>query len=575
MPVRVNLHLREQFRERPSKPRRQRPGQARAPFGGREPALGCAGIFAHVRAAFDSVWYSRFVHSQWKSRFDVVYTQKLGHECPRMSLASRLLSYRNPGHDETPFSGSSLSGVEARICSERPNTVKTGRMEENALQKTVSELLRTSSGSDLYRAIFRTDSPEEVVRAMPPQSVYLAVQSHGLESSLEMLQILPAAHYRMFLDFSLWEKDSFVEEAFWRWLEVIDQEDSLEPLEQFVRYADERLIARVIGGHVHAIIGEEKAEAPPSEGYFTPDQGYTWVSILAQNQDRGRRLARLLALIYQHNPPQFYQLLNISSAASGPELEEEAFQEKSRRLSDHGLPDVETIARLHASLDRGGLKRLLDKGERPQLSVRPGFVPAMLTGRLEPLGTALSAIARDDSKRGEIEAEMSLLVNAAILRAPTGMSDLQNVSEQIAFVRGTVNIGLECALETCQKAPEEIVATIGLQPLYRAGLEELRELKRLVRSSLSAPGFVPEGDVAHLSEAILSGDFPMLPCPGKVDIELASHAARLAEEDRVESSESDVRARSQTGAPRPTRPFEHLSEVQEARSIFEALPLLN
>ena len=367
-------------------------------------------------------------------------------------------------------------------------------------------------GADLYRAIFQSDSPEEFVKVLSPQMVYLAIQGYGLESSMDLLQIVPDRYYQTFLDLQFWEKDSFSEEAFWRWLKAIDQEDSLSPLQQFMRGLDPKVLAQVVGRYVHAIIGDEKAEAPPAEGYYTPDQGYTWVSFNLEDETQLRLLGRLFALIYQMAPDYFYQVLNMSSGSSSVELEEEAFQEKTRRLANEGLPDLETSVRMHTPIDRAAFRGLLVKGERFVIEGNPAFAAVLYSDhRLEPLSSLFEVLEKDDQFRSEIESELTLLVNAAILRFLGTLADPENVERQIAQVRGILNIGLEQAIKESKGSGEQIVRSLGLQPLYRLGLGELRDLRRRVREYLEKQ-VVDAGDegVRLVSEGILNGEIPLL-----------------------------------------------------------------
>lgn len=374
----------------------------------------------------------------------------------------------------------------------------------------LSPALRRLRGADLYRMIFDADSPEEFVKTLSAQTVYLAIQGYGIESSTDLLRIVPDSHYRTFLDLQFWERDTFSEEAFWRWLEAIDQEDSLAPLHQLLRSLDPKVLAQVVGRYVHSIIGEERTDAPPGEGYFTPDGGFTWVSFHLEIPDRLRLLGRLFALVYQSSPDYFYQVLNLSSSATAVELEEESYLEKSQRLAAEGLPDLELSAKIHTPLDPAGFRGLLVKSEKASVPKNMSFSAlAYSDARLEPLSSVFENLLGDAELSSELESELTLVVNAAIIRFLGGAAESNQVEALLDQVRGTINLGLEKGIELSKLDGENLVRTLGLQPLYRFGLGELRQLRRKVRELLSEHSSEADDKASQaLAEGILLGEIP-------------------------------------------------------------------
>ncbi len=381
------------------------------------------------------------------------------------------------------------------------------------LQASLPAEIESAYGADLYRAIFRSENPEYVVRALPAQRLYLALLGIGLESGADLIDMLPQRHYRVALDLHLWEKDGVSASGFWQWLEVIDDAESLEPLRKFLQAVDPKLLAVLFSRHIHSIIGEERTDVPPAEGYYTPDQGYTWVEIQIEDPTKLRLFARLIAMLYQTDSPLFYQLLNESSAASMSELEEESFQDKSRRLSDEGLPDLETSAKINSATTIEQFLVTLSKASRQPTAGNHAFSGMVKRGdRLEPLSSLLEEVSKDEAIRGEIESELSLIVNAAIFSFLSVLSDASALEKQVAHVRGTLNIGLERACVESKLSPLEVVRATGLQPIYRLGLGELRALRRQIREILSRQSEeISDAGLRSIAAHIVDGDFPSFP----------------------------------------------------------------
>jgi len=362
------------------------------------------------------------------------------------------------------------------------------------------------SARNLYREIFRADSPEETVRALPAQSVYLAIRSVGLESSTELLPLISDEQYKVVLDFDLWKGETFSEAHFWNWLQVLDQEPGREALEGFLHTIDARLLGIIIARHVEVEFSEEPTEGPLAPGYYTPDKGSTWLRINLTDPEQHRRLGKLLALTYEGEPELFYQLLAEAGYVTELELEESAFQDKSRRLWDEGMPDQETSYRLNVPVP---LKKL-ESGDPsvPEAEREQTVLPlAFSLSNLQPLNNFLGELA--PAHRAAIEAELALIANAGVVHYEVDITEPAELSFLIEKIRGAMNIGLEVLDGKRAGLGKEIYEKFGLQRLYQLGLYELAELR------IAAQGAnIPEADsrpmLQQLKEAA-EEKFPVAP----------------------------------------------------------------
>lgn len=411
--------------------------------------------------------------------------------------------------------------------------------------------LRALSGRELYHAIMGADLPERVVRALPPHSVYRALAYHGVESSLELLEIAPERHYRFFLDMQLWERDTFLEDCFWEWLSAIDQEGTLEPLEKLVRALDTRVLALICRRYVHAVMGDDPTEQPPSPGYYTPDHGYTWIGIEIADAGRHRLLARLLAYIFQTRAELFYQLLNEALAGTALAFEEDAYQERLRRLREEGIPDFESAAKVVAPLSPERFLELAERAERSEVFEVPDTLAPFVVeeGVLEPLSTLMQEIGRDPVRLAEVEAELSLIGNCAVVVYCANLSDASFSERIFGSVRGALNIGLEEGAARAGSTPIALFNKLGLQPFFRLGIGRLRELRKRARELCAErQGAFDDPQLQALIDALLA-DMPVLPVSPE---EIA--AGRV----RYDAEGLEIR----------TRPFERLAEIREIEALL-------
>ncbi len=337
---------------------------------------------------------------------------------------------------------------------------------------------RGLSIANLAQMLFKGDASPEYIRSLPAQSLYLAVKHLGLASSADILESATLEQCRLLFDFDCWNKDEFNEDAFWEWLSIADDEHGLRLLQKFVKFVDLKLVGLMISRYVETKVFEEKTDNPPAPGFFTPDQGSTWVHVTVEEGTRNFLLSRLLALLFETSTEVFYQILSIPSVATQSELQEESYQERTKRLQAEGLPSDEYAHELNSPLSDQELSALLASGRTApgDLKDLPVIEPMIYDGiMIRPFADLL----RELKNREEFEGELTLITNAAFLCWNVDISDEERVRHWIAKVRGAINIGIEVAVEKSKGSPAQACAGIGLKALYRIGLTRLMALRRI------------------------------------------------------------------------------------------------
>ncbi|MCB0310810.1 MAG: hypothetical protein KDD42_06230 [Bdellovibrionales bacterium] len=399
------------------------------------------------------------------------------------------------------------------------------------------------STQSLARMIFRAELPEHYLRALPAQSLFLAIKHNGLESSVDTLESISDSQFRALLDFDLWGLDRFNEDNFWEWLAVTDARNDLVLLQKTLRTIDLKLVSMVLAKYVDVVTFEEPTDHPPEPKYYTPDRGYTWINIRLENEHRHFLLGRLLALIFETNPNLFYQVLAVKNLETNTVLEETSFQERNVRLAAEGIPDIEHAHQLNAPL---ALSRAISQiGETNQLEVIadiPTVEPLVYEGSLlQPLASFLEKVHRSD----ECAAELSIIMNSALVHFNVELHDHHQVLDLVRRVRGAINIGLQLLVETDQVTEQGIYSALGLRGLYRAGLYPLMELRR---NALKAARQTELGqDLDAIQLAILSGltdKFPHIPSFFQSDGSIQAHDQKVKAEFKEISQLQEIHALS-------------------------------
>lgn len=381
----------------------------------------------------------------------------------------------------------------------------------NSSDSSAVSQFRGHTCRDLYKAIFDADAPEQVVRQLPAQTLYMVVKSTGLQAASDVIMMASMEQCRLLTDFDLWTGDTLHEEALWEWLAVTDETESLELLQKFLKIVDLKLIAILIDRYVEIKVFEEPTEQPPAAGFHTPDKGYTWLGIKTEDADKHFLLARLLALLFESSAELFYQLISIKGVATPSMLEEESYQERQKRLAAEGVPEAEVAAAVHAPYSVAEAKAEVDaKKHRRCVDDIRSIEPLIYEARVTKL---FADLVRDVSDRDELEMEFTYLMNAAVVRWGVDFSNQDNVLDLAERIKGAINIGLERLTIGTSLSLKEVYEALGLGKLYRLGLSELMAIRTKARKiPLESVGTLKDaepvlfGVVACAREA-----FPVMP----------------------------------------------------------------
>lgn len=363
------------------------------------------------------------------------------------------------------------------------------------------------TSKSLAKAIFSAEMPEQAVRELPAQSLYMAIRHNGLQDSFDLIDIATLHQTRTLLDFDLWTRDRFNEENFWEWLSLADHAASLEGsedseeglryLQKLLKVIDLKIVALLLDRYVQIDVYQEPTEQPPGAGFYTPDKGFTWICIKIEDGTKHFYLARFLALIFETDAKLFYQIIAVPSVSTESMLEEEGFQDRSKRLSSEGVPDHETSARLNSTIDINQARALINIEQKRRHARSEQIFPVEPLIYDSEIDGSLAEVLLRAPNRESVEGELTMILNAAIVHWSNEWWDnaaLQHLSEK---VKGAISIGLELARTQLLLGAIESYEQIGLTGLYQLGLGAILPLRRMARN-------------ASENEAIAQGGAPML-----------------------------------------------------------------
>lgn len=327
------------------------------------------------------------------------------------------------------------------------------------------------SRTGLLAAIQASSAPKELVAALPAQTVYFCLQSHGLEAAFELLELMTDEQRTFALDLDLWTEDEFNEENFWHWLEANDQDDDFTLLKKFLRSLDLKLLGIIIDKYVSVVFLEEASETPPRPGLFTPDKGFTWIGINIENGERFHLLGKLLAYIFESNADLFYKILAVPNIETKTSLTEQSFQEKVRRLKSQGIPERQESFEILTPLRWYDIK---DKLSNANIINHQKFgsdlapVHALILWQKGP--QPLLDLFNEKLNNSEFVSEYTFLINTAVVRFGIQLNEKDKLSLLISQVNGALNLALQEIHSRTQFDALRCWELLGLVDLFRFGL---------------------------------------------------------------------------------------------------------
>lgn len=340
--------------------------------------------------------------------------------------------------------------------------------------------LQSASGKQKLNLIFSAPDPEALVRALPPQELYLALVDIGPDDAPELVAMATPEQFRHFVDMAAWsgpdEGPRTLEVM--RWLRLAREGDA-DPAKflQQLGVLDIELLALVLRRElrVHDLTEEEHAEPEnPGMSYYTSDRRF-----LLEFTGSGEyaSVRQLIEDLYARDPFGAGRLIESVRWEVPTELEETARRWRDGRLRDAGVPEFEEAISFYA-------RPALSRAERSEAHGTPALIP-----QARPLlDEALQQLWGDDLERAE-EA-IVYAANSALVANRVSLDDPDEVREQLGHARATLSLGLELLSGGDPQRGARLLADTPIRTVFQAGIGEAYRLQtraRKVAASVRLP----------------------------------------------------------------------------------------
>jgi hypothetical protein len=343
--------------------------------------------------------------------------------------------------------------------------------------------------------------PRAIVRALPADELYHAIQDAGLADASDVVQLASPDQFRTFVDLDAWRGGEIDPMRLIPWLRAArgahsgaDREDDLDAWREKLAALDPELVSLLLRSalRIHDLEEDEDPDFE-SERFMRTAEGRYIVEFVPDGADYVS-VRRLVDDLYERDSFMAGRILSAVRWELVSDLEERALRWRDGRLADLGYPTFEeSLSWFSRPASRGSAPAGLP--ERP-----PGFWLASFR-RETLLDRAAARLPPEAVERFESEALAA--ANAAIVADRVDPSDPEAVRTAVESARTLLELGLESLSGGDVDAAALVLASTPLKPVFQRGFGQLLELRwraERIRKDAAAAGPVPALD-APVGEA--------------------------------------------------------------------------
>src|SRR5438093_7120066 len=217
-------------------------------------------------------------------------------------------------------------------------------MPNEMLSPLSGSALRVETKEQLDDFLARPDAAQ-TVKAASFEEMFFTVKSVGLADSLDLLPLVSGKQFRGFIDLDCWRKDTFVRKPFMEWIAAFVQSGPEETV-RALSGIDEFVISLFLKDMIQ--VYEVDRDDPPqgTQLIFTPDNRFAVEPVEEGEVSTIGML--ILDALFKYNPHLGSLILTQVRYTTRVELEETAFENKTRRMEVHGFVDYYEALSIYA-----------------------------------------------------------------------------------------------------------------------------------------------------------------------------------------------------------------------------------
>ncbi len=363
-------------------------------------------------------------------------------------------------------------------------------MSDEILSPLIGSALRVENRSQLEEFLTRPDAAH-VVRNASFEEVFFTIKHVGLADSLDLLPLVSGKHVRGFIDLDCWRKDTFIRKPFMEWIAAFIQSGPEETMKA-ISGVDDNVTALFLKDLIK--VYEVERDDPPTgtQLIFTPDNRFAVEPI--EEDDPTSVGMLILDALFKYNPSLGSQTLTKVRYTTRTELEEVAYENKTRRLEMHGFVDYYDALSIYATPAADQSPAVRDR--EPQTEEipgeeNPGNLPAVFADSLMGGSFLMKAFEQitDPIESDRFAQELTALGNRILSANLVNLGELENVRPALEEMRDFLTIGLErLSGGRAELAPGALRQTY-IQTIFRMGFDQVARLREEANGLARIRGF--------------------------------------------------------------------------------------
>ena len=366
-------------------------------------------------------------------------------------------------------------------------------MSEDVLSPLIGSTLRIQDREGLEEFLARPDA-ESVVHGSSFEQIFFTVKILGLADALGLLPMVTPRQVRGFIDLDCWRKDSFVSRPFMEWVSAFAQVGPEETV-RALGGVDEFVVALFLKDSIEVFEIERDEPPPATQLIYTPDNRLA--ARLLRSDNASTIAGLILDSLFKFDPDLGYIMLRKVRYSTRTDLEETAYENKTRRLDIHGFVDYYEALSIYSdpeSTETVAVPREVD----PATDAIPGeplpqplpsvFAESLIGG--EFLLDALGRVREQDSER--LADELTALGNRILSANLVNLGEVESVRPALEEMRDFLTIGLQHLSGDDPASPPRVLKTHHVGTVFKSGFNQLVQLRDQAEQMARFPSFTTE-----------------------------------------------------------------------------------
>jgi hypothetical protein len=363
-------------------------------------------------------------------------------------------------------------------------------MSEEIFSPLIGSPFRVKNSDQLGEFMARPDA-NHVIKSASFEEVFFTIKHVGLADSLELLSLVTSKQVRGFIDLDCWRKDTFVRKPFMEWIAAFIQAGPEETV-RALSGIDDVLIALFLKDLIQ--VYEVERDDPPqgTQLTFTPDNRFA-VEQIEEGEPASIGMMILDAL-FKYEPVLGAQIVARVRYTTRIELEETAFENKTRRLEAHGFVDYYEALSIYAGPEPAQTHASVDH-ERETEAIpgeeSPGNLPAVFADSLAGGKFLLEAFAQltDPAESDRLAQQLTALGNRILSANLVNLGELEAIRPTLEEMRDFLTIGLEHLTGGRADLAAAVLRKSYVQTIFKNGFDQAARLRDRADRLAQTAGF--------------------------------------------------------------------------------------